>query len=506
MKFFYTSLSTPILFVILFDISSCLRRSSREISIFPANSPQEIDVKFRIVYSKLQEDLFSRDPFIVVSQNETLKRNETVFTYNSTVDELLKLPLDRNNKTIFVMHGWIETVQKARFWWLPMIDAIKRNRPSDYQVIFVDWSRGSSSSIYLPAVSNLRVTADMVASTIKTLIEDLNFDPLKIRLVGFSLGAHLAGFTGKLLTGRNKLAWITGLEPANAMFEMSSNSGSLYQTDAHYVDVIHSASGNIFTGFSKFQPLGHRDFYINGALIPQPGCDNDMPFGAIGAFFSARRPCNHDRAPLVFSRARDTDSCTTIAFECSSYQQFIQGKCSTVECDPQKDSGCSWFGFENDVIHRNDWPPKAVDKEFKSLYLESSGEHTCLTHYRMEIQSSRTDDVGTFLLFIEDLKLSIESNSRLVALKKPIENMIELSLYWDSGRGFIESILPAIPFIGSTSGLIERASPVIQVEKVIFHPLNPGKRNIRTMYSFCGLHSRQEIKSGSRLILIPCES
>jgi hypothetical protein len=463
------------------------------------------------------------------------------------MDELNALPLDTSKKTIYLMHGWLDTLDTSRFWWSPIVESVKKNKPQDYQIIFVDWSRGSSSSYYLPAVSNMRVTADMIASSIRTFIDDLGFNPLNIRLIGFSLGAHLAGFTGKLLTGRRKLAWITGLEPANAMFEMSSttgelifssknllksiiiiSSGSIYKTDAHYVDIIHSASGNILQGFSKIQPLGHRDYYINGANVPQPGCHNEMPFGAVGAFFSYRRPCSHDRAPLAFSRAKDNEYCSSIAFECGSHDDFMGGHCSRT-CDPRttmmdsEDSGCYWFGFTNDILHRNEWPPcPPSNREFQTLFMESNGIHSCLSHYKMDIRTGKTDNPssGTFVLTeksgqlelpsLNDIRMSREfssfrSNIMLIASKRSLDNIDELSLNWQSSSHLFGSLLPVLPLLGHHS------TEAVNVQRVSFESMNPSLSplenrlpNASVIYNFCGLHSRQEIKTGSRLILVRC--
>ena len=498
-----------LILTLLFNIGCrrTLGKWKREISILPASSPQEIDVKFRILYS----------PNLLKTRFGESYMNQSVYAYNAGMDQMKSLPLDASKKTIFLFHGWLDTLDSSRFWWDPIVESVKRIKPYDYQVIFVDWSHGSSSSFYLPAVSNLRVAADMIASNIRTLIEDLSFDSQKIRLIGFSLGAHLAGFTGKLLTGRRKVAWITGLEPANAMFELSSPEGSLFQSDAHYVDIIHSASGNIFQGFSKPQALGHRDYYINGAMIPQPGCNNEMPFGAVGGFFSTRRPCSHDRAPLVFSRSKDTDSCSSIAFECSSYDDFLGGFCSRT-CSPgaadKDDSGCVWFGFSNDLLHRDSWPPTPpLNRDFQTLFLQSNGMNSCLLYYRLDVKTGKTDNpsTGTFTVKVQELVdevkmkrnfLSFRSHIMLMTVKKPLDCTRQISLTWESGRSFLGSLLPIIPLFHSSNGNIH-------VQGLSLEYLNPPDNYLREtnqslVYPFCGLHSRQEIKSGSRLILERC--
>lgn len=335
--------------------------SVRELALLPPASVHEIDVHFRILG---QDGIMSS------------------FAANSTLSDLKNQPLDPSFRTIFLIHGWLDTMDSARFWWRPIVSTTRafNSRPladnqTGYQVIFVDWSRGASSSYYLPAVSNLRVAAAVVANTIKSLIDDLSFDPLKIRLIGFSLGAHLAGFTGKLLTGRHRIAWITGLEPANALFEMSSPAGSIFRTDAKYVDIVHTSSGHVLQGYSMPGPLGSADFYVNGASgSRQSGCEEDMPFGAVGGFFSRRRPCAHDRSPLFFSTLRSTHDCQVIGFACESYDKFKMGQCSSCGSDGRD---CRPFGFWNDV-ESSEWPP--LDDRIspsKKFFFEASPHRPC---------------------------------------------------------------------------------------------------------------------------------
>lgn len=62
---------------------------------------------------------------------------------------------------------------------------------------------------------------------------------------------------------------ITGLDPARPAFEdCIGPENHLDDTDANFVDVIHSCAG--YLGFRK--PIGMVDFYPNGGGPPQPGC------------------------------------------------------------------------------------------------------------------------------------------------------------------------------------------------------------------------------------------
>lgn len=71
-------------------------------------------------------------------------------------------------------------------------------------------------------------------------------NPDKIHLIGHSLGAHISGFAGKgyqSLTYGQKLPRITGLDPANPCFHDTTSNNRLDETDARFVDVIHTNLG-----------------------------------------------------------------------------------------------------------------------------------------------------------------------------------------------------------------------------------------------------------------------
>lgn len=89
-------------------------------------------------------------------------------------------------------------------------------------------------------------------------------------LVGHSLGAHIAGFAGKTvqtLTGIN-LGRITGLDPAGPLFLLADADDRLANTDADLVVALHTDGGvNGYLG-----ALGDIDFYANGGIPEQPGC------------------------------------------------------------------------------------------------------------------------------------------------------------------------------------------------------------------------------------------
>lgn len=92
-----------------------------------------------------------------------------------------------------------------------------------------------------------------------------------MHLIGHSLGAHISGFAGNYIqyySGKN-LARISGCDPAGPLFFLTSPSNRLDSSDAVFVDVIHTDS----LKYGYILPVGDVDFYPNGGVASQPGCN-----------------------------------------------------------------------------------------------------------------------------------------------------------------------------------------------------------------------------------------
>lgn len=65
-------------------------------------------------------------------------------------------------------------------------------------MIFVDWEKGAAGPAYAIAAANTQLIGRQLAILIMGMVT-LNGDPRRIHIIGFSLGAHVAGFAGKAL-------------------------------------------------------------------------------------------------------------------------------------------------------------------------------------------------------------------------------------------------------------------------------------------------------------------
>lgn len=81
-------------------------------------------------------------------------------------------------------------------------------RSEDLDVIVVDWSVYASQS-YSNAVNAVPSVGENLAGLINELVRNGVVELSTLHLVGFDLGAHVAGFAGRLLDGQ--VARITGM-------------------------------------------------------------------------------------------------------------------------------------------------------------------------------------------------------------------------------------------------------------------------------------------------------
>lgn len=207
-------------------------------------------------------------------------------------------------------------------------------------VVVVDWHRGSHQA-YSQAVANIRLVGAILANVINTMYEELQLKNLdKVHLIGHSLGAHLCGYAGSFLQKNFglKVGRITGLDPAGPFFLDVNRVVRLDETDAKFVDVIHSDVNQLIDlGLGMQMPSGHIDFYPNGG-INNPGC----------TMIDLKDPtfiyCNHMRSIEFFIDSIKPTCRQFLAIKCESYEKFVSGEC--IRCD-NANNPCFEFGFNS---------------------------------------------------------------------------------------------------------------------------------------------------------------
>ncbi|XP_066507968.1 lipoprotein lipase-like [Hoplias malabaricus] len=227
--------------------------------------------------------------------------------------------------TFLVIHGW--SVAGLFESWIHKLVSALFVREHNANVVVVDWlDRGSQH--YHTSAENTRLVGQDVAKLINWL-ESIGYPLEKLHVLGYSLGAHVAGIAGNL--SNNKVNRITGLDPAGPTFEHADSLKRLSPDDARFVDVLHTntrGSPDLSIGIQR--TVGHVDIYPNGGTF-QPGCSlqNTMRMIATYGFSNMDQlvKCSHERSVHLFIDSLVNQDQASMAFRCSSREAFYKGLC-----------------------------------------------------------------------------------------------------------------------------------------------------------------------------------
>ncbi|XP_054665073.1 endothelial lipase isoform X2 [Grus americana] len=101
-------------------------------------------------------------------------------------------------KTFFIIHGW--TMSGMFETWLDSLVSALQEREKDANVIVVDWL-SLAHQLYTDAVNNTQIVGKSIARLLDWLQENPLFQLKNVHLIGYSLGAHVAGFAGNHVHG-----------------------------------------------------------------------------------------------------------------------------------------------------------------------------------------------------------------------------------------------------------------------------------------------------------------
>ncbi|CAG2122127.1 unnamed protein product, partial [Medioppia subpectinata] len=177
------------------------------------------------------------------------------------------------NRIVIVTHGFENKIDTD--WMIAIKEELLGQ--SDQTIALVGWSRGAHllPVRYRQAAANVETVGLWLSGYAQQM--NLSIPGLEIWGIGHSLGAHVIGIAGR---NSHAFARISGLDPAGPCFEKRKDTKELRQTDAAFVDVIHTDGYfpwidprdwiSPVNHYGTLIPLGTIDFYPNYGY-KQPG-------------------------------------------------------------------------------------------------------------------------------------------------------------------------------------------------------------------------------------------
>lgn len=334
-------------------------------------------------------------------------------------------------KTFFVLHGW--TMSGMFENWLYKLVSALQKREKEANVVVVDWLH-LAHQLYTNAVNNTKAVGHSLARMLDWLQGKEGFSLENVHLIGYSLGAHVAGYAGNFVNGT--VGRITGLDPAGPLFEGADIRERLSPDDADFVDVLHTYTRSFGLSIGIQMPVGHIDIYPNGGDY-QPGCGLNDVLGSIAYGTIAEvMKCEHERAVHLFVDSLVNEDKPSFAFQCTDSNRFKKGIC--LSCRKNR---CNSIGYN---------AKKMRNKRNSKMYLKTrAGMPFRVYHYQMKIHifsykhtleiepsfyvtlyGTNADSQTLPLEIMEQIGLNA-TNTFLVYTEEDLGDLLKIKLSWE---------------------------------------------------------------------------
>ncbi|CAM9335793.1 unnamed protein product, partial [Lampetra planeri] len=411
-------------------------------------------------------------------------------------DSLAACSFNSTSLTFLVIHGW--TLSGMFESWVEKLVSALYEREQTANVIVVDWLN-SAQNHYVVAAQNTKAVGQEIAHFINWIEETTNIPLDNIHLIGYSLGAHVAGFAGSHAT--NKVGRITGLDPAGPDFEGEHAHRRLSPDDARFVDVLHTFTrGSLGLSIGIQQPVGHVDIYPNGGSF-QPGCNLRGALEKIANFglfaITDAVKCEHERSIHLFIDSLLNEQEAAKAYQCSSSDMFNRGIC--LSC---RKSRCNTVGYDISKVRKarnvQMYTKTRASMPFRVYHYQVK------IHFSSQVNHSEMEPSLTVSLYgakgeAENLELKPKekiapnkTHSFLLVTEKDIGDLLMLKFKWEETNGWSASNM--LKMVSSWwSGDSDRANMEIHKiriragetqQKVVFCVKDPDSLNVTQEVTF----------------------
>ncbi|XP_005734124.1 lipoprotein lipase [Pundamilia nyererei] len=340
-------------------------------------------------------------------------------------------------QTFIVIHGW--TVTGMFESWVPKLVSALYDRVPTANVIVVDWLSRANQH-YPTSAAYTKLVGRDVAKFVTWIQNELQLPWDRVHLLGYSLGAHVAGIAGDLTN--HKISRITGLDPAGPTFEHADEQSTLSRGDAQFVDVLHTNTrGSPDRSIGIQRPVGHIDIYPNGGTF-QPGCDiqNTLMGIALEGIKGLQNmdqlvKCSHERSIHLFIDSLLNIEQQSVAFRCNSKDTFNKGMC--LSCRKNR---CNKIGYNVKKVRtarsttmylktRGTMPFKVFHYQVKAHFFSQNKQS--FTEQPMKISLYGTNGEKEDIPFVLPALNSNTTQSFLITTDTDIGDLMIVKLRWE---------------------------------------------------------------------------
>ncbi|KAJ0067675.1 hypothetical protein NL108_009798, partial [Boleophthalmus pectinirostris] len=351
-------------------------------------------------------------------------------------------------------------------WMHKLVSAVMQ-RETEANVVVVDWI-SMAQQLYPDAVNHTRNVGQSIADMLDWLKDETQLPLENVHLIGYSLGAHVAGYAGTFVQGT--IGRITGLDPAGPMFEGVDEQKRLSSDDADFVDVLHTYTREALgVSIGIQQPIGDIDIYPNGGDV-QPGCAIGDVLAVAGNFMEVVK-CEHERAVHLFVDSLMNKDHMSYAFQCTGPDRFKKGIC--LSCRKNR---CNNIGYNarkmrkrrNTKMYlktRADTPFGGFHYQMKMHVFDRKLSVDPDPTFHVKLYGAHNDTSGIYVE-VPDNKIGLNAtNTFLVFTEEDIGDLLKIELSWEGEGESWSSVWKSFrkSFLSWNTSLNK---PVLQVRRI----------------------------------------
>lgn len=172
--------------IVCYDSVDCFDGLTMFNKTYFPESPEKVSTSFRVFVKP--------DPW---------RYKQSIHYRNVSTLSMIK----KSSPIVLIVHGWV--IDSDSLMYVQLRNALFNRYDT---IVAVDWRRGASVDSYPQSVVNTALVGRETGQLIKLLSNYRDISPDQIYIIGFSLGAHVAGAAGRWLADKlgAKAGRITG--------------------------------------------------------------------------------------------------------------------------------------------------------------------------------------------------------------------------------------------------------------------------------------------------------